>query len=343
MTSPSSRSLEDLRAAVERDADRLVEELFAGFEVCEPLEAESAEPREAELLAPGPLVLREPEEFLRESEALALLPNSSTAVPASWNVNSEARRSWERWFFLGAVICLLGSLTWFWRRELNLVPATVSLPEPTAEKVVASQERQEFIAYLEQTLAAIARDERHAQQLAEAKAERERVEAVERARLDREQREQSQRELTRLKRELAQQEVLSASAPALPSTPLPPPPKVSVPLVPPPPFVIPKTIAPPAPTAPASVPQPPQPPEPPQPIAARSESAPPALSLEVLGSLEIGTRSLALIEVNGKTERVTTGETIPGTSWSVVKIAPRQVVLRDRAGRERTVPVGSQF
>lgn len=310
----TSPALEELRAAVERDADRLVTELFADFEV-----GEAAADRMAE---PAPLALREPQELLVLSDA---------AVEADWDDRSPAaRRGWERWFFLGAAGLLLGSLFWSWR--IFWRPSPVQLPvAPVAsdERAQGNRDRQEFIAYLQKTLAAIERDERHARQIAAAKAERERAAAA-------------QAEEAAALPEPPPQIII----PAPPQIPLPTSlPDIAIP-VPPPPVplattVVPKTAPVPAPAKPAAPSEPPAPVEPP--TVAANPSVPNGPALEILGSLEIGNLALALIEIDGKTERVAVGENIPGTGWSVATIAPRQVVLRDRSGRERTVPVGGRL
>ena len=323
MTSPALPSLEELRAAVERDADRLVEELFAGFEGGDRLKASSA--GKANISPPASLALR-------QSEELAVLPE--TLVPEDWEFEPAPRRSWGRWFFLGASVLLCGSLVWFWRGTVNVAPAPAALPVPAEGQIAGEgdRERQEFIAYLQKALAAIERDERHARQLSAAKAEREQREQAERA---------ARAEQARAAAAAAPQAIAS-----LPQTA-----PVTVPLVPPPPspVVVAQSIAPSAEPPATAPPQPPAPAQaasadpPSEPVAARVEPAPSLPTLEVLGSLEIGNLALALIAVNGSTERIAVGESIPGTPWQVMAVEPHQVVLQNRDGRERAVPVGGRF
>ncbi len=304
MTTSPAPSSEALRAAAERDAERLADTLFAKLVT----QATSTD-------AVSPLSL---EPASRASDVSGLVLSDRHLIPVPPPVGEPPTRTksgspaWERWAFLGAAGFLLATLVWNWRTQ------------PPAPSPPASASHQELIEHLQATLAEIERDERHARQLAAARAERER-------------------------RELAEREAAEAAAAA--SVPVPPPPPVALPQIvvqgPPPPVA---SVVPVAPPPPPVAPAEPKPVTAVAPVAAAPPSAPtpaakpaPEPVLEVVGSIEIDDRAIALIGIDGKVERYSAGASLPGTRWSIASIAPRQVVLRDRAGRERTVAVGNQL
>ncbi len=60
------------------------------------------------------------------------------------------------------------------------------------------------------------------------------------------------------------------------------------------------------------------------------------------GILELGENSAALFEINGDTQRVSVGENIGGSGWTLVKIENQQAVIR-RNGVVQSLYVGSRF
>lgn len=91
--------------------------------------------------------------------------------------------------------------------------------------------------------------------------------------------------------------------------------------------------APPATTAPAKTP--------PRPVAAAPSSpAPPQHTL--VGILELGDRSVALVQTNGQTLRLSVGDSLGSDGWQLVQIQNQRVVLR-RQGEVRSLTVGQSF
>lgn len=151
----------------------------------------------------------------------------------------------------------------------------------------------------------------------------------------------------------------NAIAPA-PSAPLPPPPPL--PALPPPGARAATAPAPsPAPSpAPTSAPEPsiptfsqpsvlsaapeeaiefvPEPPPPPDaPTAATGGVR--AGNYALVGLLELGEQSAALVRVDGTTQRFVLGEAIGNSGWQLAEVAERRVVVR-RDGRERVLGIG---
>jgi hypothetical protein len=117
----------------------------------------------------------------------------------------------------------------------------------------------------------------------------------------------------------------------------------------------------PAPNLPASVPQPfPQTAAPyiapqtapqiaPPQSAPSSATAPPttpniaaANSHVLIGILELGDRSAALLEINGTPQRIQIGEAIGASGWTLVSVKNQEAIVR-RNGEVRSIYVGQQF
>jgi hypothetical protein len=62
----------------------------------------------------------------------------------------------------------------------------------------------------------------------------------------------------------------------------------------------------------------------------------------LIGILELGENSAALFEINGDTQRVSVGETIGGSGWTLVKVENQQAIVR-RNGVVQSLYVGSRF
>jgi len=76
------------------------------------------------------------------------------------------------------------------------------------------------------------------------------------------------------------------------------------------------------------------------PVAAAT--AAPAMTYVLVGVLELGDRSSALVAVNGVTRRVNMGETVGASGWTLVEVANQAATLR-REGETRSIFVGQQF
>lgn len=76
------------------------------------------------------------------------------------------------------------------------------------------------------------------------------------------------------------------------------------------------------------------------PVAAAT--AAPAMTYVLVGVLELGDRSSALVSVNGVTRRVNMGEAIGASGWTLVEVANQAATLR-REGETRSIFVGQQF
>jgi len=68
----------------------------------------------------------------------------------------------------------------------------------------------------------------------------------------------------------------------------------------------------------------------------------PSMTYVLVGVLELGDRSSALVSVNGVTRRVSMGEAIGASGWTLVEVANQAATLR-RDGETRSVFVGQQF
>lgn len=68
---------------------------------------------------------------------------------------------------------------------------------------------------------------------------------------------------------------------------------------------------------------------------------PPPPTRTLVGVLELDQRSVAMIEMNGSTERVTVGQTLDG-GWKLVQISDQRAVLQ-RGGEVRSIGVGQKF
>jgi hypothetical protein len=82
---------------------------------------------------------------------------------------------------------------------------------------------------------------------------------------------------------------------------------------------------------------------PPSPIAtAITPNLDPSETHALIGLLELGDRSAALLEVNGVPQRIQVGEKIGASGWQVVSIT-NQAALIQRNGEVRSIYVGQQF
>lgn len=102
----------------------------------------------------------------------------------------------------------------------------------------------------------------------------------------------------------------------------------------------------PLPTIAAAVPTQPQPPQ----AGTRSHPAaptpPPVVAAKpkqtLVGVLELGDRSMALIEAEGTTRRINLGETLDASGWKLTQIVDQKAVL-ERQGQVRAIYVGETF
>jgi Tfp pilus assembly protein PilP len=61
----------------------------------------------------------------------------------------------------------------------------------------------------------------------------------------------------------------------------------------------------------------------------------------LIGVLELGDRSVAMVEVNGAAQRVGIGQTLD-SGWQLMQIADQKAVLQ-RGGEVRSLSVGQKF
>lgn len=71
-------------------------------------------------------------------------------------------------------------------------------------------------------------------------------------------------------------------------------------------------------------------------------AAAPAAAYTLVGVLDLGDRSAALVNINGTTQRFQVGETIGASGWTLVSIEDREAVIR-RNGEVRSLFVGQVF
>lgn len=76
--------------------------------------------------------------------------------------------------------------------------------------------------------------------------------------------------------------------------------------------------------------------------AAVTPAAVPSVKPTLVGLLELGDRSAALFEINGITQRISIGEAIGPSGWTLVSVANQEAVVR-RNGEVRSVYVGQKF
>lgn len=78
----------------------------------------------------------------------------------------------------------------------------------------------------------------------------------------------------------------------------------------------------------------------------KPETAPPLMVAKpqqtLVGVLELGDRSVALLSMDGATRRVQIGEPVDPTGWKLVQIANQKAVVQ-RGGEVRSIYVGQQF
>lgn len=68
----------------------------------------------------------------------------------------------------------------------------------------------------------------------------------------------------------------------------------------------------------------------------------PGIPRTLVGVLELGDRSAALIETNGATQRFYLGESIGSSGWTLVEISKQEAIIR-RNGEVRSVYIGQKF
>ncbi len=68
----------------------------------------------------------------------------------------------------------------------------------------------------------------------------------------------------------------------------------------------------------------------------------PAVTYTLVGLLQLGSRSAALFDINGNTQRISIGEPIGSSGWILVKIASQEALVR-RNGEVRSIYVGQKF
>ncbi|MBD2090580.1 hypothetical protein H6F67_12015 [Microcoleus sp. FACHB-1515] len=78
------------------------------------------------------------------------------------------------------------------------------------------------------------------------------------------------------------------------------------------------------------------------PAPAASVAAAPAPQQTLMGLMQFGDRSAALFEVNGSPQRISVGENIGTSGWTLVSVSNDAAVIR-RNGEVRSIYVGQQF
>jgi hypothetical protein len=79
------------------------------------------------------------------------------------------------------------------------------------------------------------------------------------------------------------------------------------------------------------------------PVAKAPESpAVPVVKRTLVGLLELGDRSAALVEINGVVQRFRVGESVSSSGWALVEVSKNQVLIR-RNGEVRSVFIGQNF
>ncbi|MBW4551720.1 MAG: hypothetical protein KME35_11510 [Aphanocapsa sp. GSE-SYN-MK-11-07L] len=70
--------------------------------------------------------------------------------------------------------------------------------------------------------------------------------------------------------------------------------------------------------------------------------APPKAKYTLRGVMEMGDRSVALLDIDGTTQRITVGQPLGATGWELVQVADQKAVVQ-RQGEVRSITVGQQF
>ena len=340
-------------AEFETVADRLMEQLFAdvermlerGGDLSEPpqprkqppdaiaqlsfdLQSPASEPADssslvlASKLTPRPSILAqaESEEELADLEKLmAEIQESSTPEKLTKTLNKV---------LLGLIVTAIaaGGAAWYFRDRLPLLTAFIKSATAPAPVAVAppspvdlqQKQNEDFLAYVG-------------------------------------------RSLDRIERDTKQQRSRAAIASAVPSptvglttSAVPGLERIYVP-VPQSPLQSPQVTLPNAPTiAPQPFSQPAFPQAtfaaPPQPATAAPSATAPATTPNIaatsshvlIGILELGDRSAALIETNGTPQRVQIGEAVGSSGWTLVSVKNQEAIVR-RNGEVRSIYVGQQF
>ena len=87
----------------------------------------------------------------------------------------------------------------------------------------------------------------------------------------------------------------------------------------------------------------PNPSSPPKESQPSPSEKPPALPEHTLiGLLELGEHSAALLKVEGRTQRVMLGENIPGSNWELVTVANQQAIFANK-NQQKTMYVGGKL
>jgi len=128
---------------------------------------------------------------------------------------------------------------------------------------------------------------------------------------------------------------------SLPALPPPPPTQQPTPSPSPPPKETTQETTPnPSPPPKETTPTPSSPPKESQPSPSEK---PPALPEHTLiGLLELGEHSAALLKVEGRTQRVMLGENIPGSNWELVTVANQQAIFANK-NQQKTMYVGGKL
>jgi hypothetical protein len=113
---------------------------------------------------------------------------------------------------------------------------------------------------------------------------------------------------------------------------------------PPPPPTVATVRVPSAPTVRLPAPQTAAPaqPAPPSPVAAIAPSIDSSETHALIGLLELGDRSAALLEVNGVPQRIRVGEKIGASGWKIMSIANQTAIIQ-RNSEVRSIYVGQKF
>jgi hypothetical protein len=310
---------------LETNADALMDVLFADVDhileggVSLPLEESLAEPPAPQpqiilpletilppKLAPRDLIPRSPE--LDEPD-----PSESASEPV--DPTKKLPKTKQRWSPLWmSVLCsslLLsaGILSYLFRDQvtqawLMVLSKTGSEPTPTASSVDGkTNENQDFLQYIGRALDRLAQKEA---EIASSQVEQSPVASP----------------------SPSPNVIERVYVPIYPSAQTPASPSVTIPA--------------PRPAGSTSAPKP----SAPRPVASPSPSAVPniaaAANHTLIGILELGDRSAALFDVNGTPQRISIGEQVGSSGWTLVSISNQEAIVR-RNGEVRSIYVGQKF
>lgn len=324
---------EDPDQIVEACANRLMEELFGGIERAldgDPNALEvSSETRLEE--QPKPKTPEDSELALSFSEGglpavlltdspgseLAHLPGVLTTTEAQQATVSPQAEGWQQYWTVNRVLLGVAGLSLLatialWIHQRQQVAATVTTTATTATEVSTANANAEFLEYLRRSLDVIAQDTSGS----------------------------TTSSITGVPELPIALNGGSFGLPPISGNALPPPlpPTAnSVPAASGPVKVIERVYIPYSTTQSSATPSPDTVPS----VVSSSEALPATVHM-LVGLLELGDRSAALLEIDGVTQRVYIGEHFGSSGWSLVSVGNEEAVIR-RNGEVRSIFIGQQF